>query len=555
MIGAFPHPVIDRVADDTAGAREIGFSIPQRYNASAILFDNLERGNADRIAVTGPDGTLTYGELCKLANRAGNALLSLGLKRGERILFLLDDTPSNPAFFFGAVRAGLVPVLLNTLAAPDLLQFYLVDAAARTIAVDAANASQLTPEAVRDTPFESVIITNGQAGAGHLGRVLHADTWLKSFSDVLEPADTDRNDMALWMYSSGSTGRPKGIVHLQHDLAYVAASYGKHVLQLRADDVCYSVPKIFFSYGFGNSLLFPFSAGAASVLCSARPKPDQVFSAIAKYRPTVFFGLPTLYTMLAKAHANGVDLSSLRLCVSAAEILSHEISEAWKLLSGLDIVECFGSTEMLNVYLSNSEDGKRAGSAGRRVPGYEIKVCDTDGREIADGEEGVLWIRGHSSAPMYWNRPEQTAETMRGDWIYTSDRFTRDPNGFYFFRGRTDELIKVSGQWVYPLEVELCLAEHKAIREVAVVSFQLPDKRMILKAYVVTNEPVSDTQSTTQQLREYVMQTLLPHKCPRLFEYVGELPKTGTGKIDRQMLKAHAIGQVESSGADAHVTA
>ena len=326
-------------------------------------------------------------------------------------------------------------------------------------------------------------------------------------------------------------------------MPYTVESYAKHILNLQPDDICYSVPKIFFAYGHGNSLTFPFAAGASSVLTPGKPEPAAIFEAIRRYRPTVFFGLPTLYTALAKApQAQTADLSSLRLCISAAEILSNEVAAAWKALCNLDIVEGLGSTEMLHIYLSNTEGARRQGSAGRRVPGYEIKLIDRDGKDIAPGEEGILCVRGHSSAPAYWNRPDKTAETMRGDWLYTGDRFVCDGDGFYFFRGRADDLIKVSGQWVYPLEVELCLAEHKAVREVAVLGLEMEDRRMTLKAFVVPLDPAAERDALTRELQDFVKRALLPYKYPRVVEFMAELPKTGTGKIDRQALLRREAG-------------
>ena len=264
------------------------------------------------------------------------------------------------------------------------------------------------------------------------------------------------------MYSSGSTGRPKGIVHLQHDMAYSEPAFARNVLKLKPDDICFSVPKIFFAYGFGNSITFPFSVGAATLLLPGQPKPAAIFEAIERFRPTVFFGLPTLYTSLTKAEgAAATDFSSLRMALSAAEVLSADVFNGWKTLTGLEIVEGLGSTEALHIYLSNRPDRKKLGAAGLRVPGYEIALSDKDGRDVADDEEGILWVRGDSNTPLYWNRPDKSAETIReGGWIYTGDRFVRDSDGFHFFRGRADDLIKISGQWVYPLEVELCLAEH-----------------------------------------------------------------------------------------------
>jgi len=310
------------------------------------------------------------------------------------------------------------------------------------------------------------------------------------------------------------------------------------VLKLTPDDICFSVPKIFFAYGFGNSVTFPFSAGAATLLLPGQPRPASIFAAIEQYEPTVFFGLPTLYTSLTKAEgAAKTDFSSLRMSLSAAEVLSAEVFNGWKTLTGLEIVEGLGSTEVLHIYLSNSPAQKKLGAAGLRVPGYEVALRDKDGRDVGDNEEGILWVRGDSNTPLYWNRPDKSAETIRdGGWIYTGDRFVRDSDGFHFFRGRADDLIKISGQWVYPLEVELCLADHPEIRECAVFAAELPDRRMTLKAVVVMNNHATDQSETTRRLQDYVKGKLLPYKYPREVIFIDELPKTGTGKIDRQAL-------------------
>jgi acetyl-CoA synthetase len=272
------------------------------------------------------------------------------------------------------------------------------------------------------------------------------------------------------------------------------------------------------------------------LLLPGQPRPQAIFDAIERYRPSLFFGLPTLYTSLAKAEeARGRDFSSLRMALSAAEVLSTEVSNGWKKLTGLEIVEGLGSTEVLHIYLSNRPEKKKLGAAGLRVPGYEIALKDSNGREVADNEEGILWVRGDSSAPLYWNRPDKSAETIREDgWIYTGDRFVRDSDGFYFFRGRADDLVKISGQWVYPLEVELCLAEHPEVRECAVFAAELPDRRMTLKAVVVMNERAFDQGEATRRLQDFVKARLLPYKYPREIRFIDELPKTGTGKIDRQ---------------------
>ena len=491
------------------------------------------------MALIGPAGTRSYAELCAEAAQWGHGFQSLGLKRGDRILMFLDDTPAYPAAFFGAVRAGFVPLLINTLTPPDLLQFYLSDAGALSQSPKPNSTARFDAVACKDTPLHTLIVVNGEAAGNTLCRRrwprIHGCT---TFPPNLPEADTHRNEMAFWMYSSGSTGRPKGIVHLQHDMAYSEAAFARNVLKLTPDDVCFSVPKIFFAYGFGNSITFPFSVGAATLLLPGQPKPATIFEAIGRYKPSVFFGLPTLYTSLTKAEgAQAADFSSLRMALSAAEVLSAEVFNGWKGLTGLEIVEGLGSTEALHIYLSNRPDSKKLGAAGLRVPGYEIALRDKDGREVGDNEEGILWVRGDSNTPLYWNRPDKSAETIReGGWIYTGDRFVRDSDGFHFFRGRADDLIKISGQWVYPLEVELCLAEHPDIRECAVFAAELPDRRMTLKAVVVMNKSGFDADSATKKLQDFVKAKLLPYKYPREVRFLDELPKTGTGKIDRQAL-------------------
>ena len=532
------NEIRDQVPADSAGAREIGFAVPEIYNAGRILFDNLAKGNGDRVALIGPAGKRTYAELCADAARWGNGFISLGLQRGDRVLLFLDDMPAYPAAFFGAVRAGFVPLLINTLTPPDLLQFYLADSGASVAVTDAEFCGRFNAEACKDTALRTLIVVNGTIGEHVAPKAIAAEPWLAGFPSELAEADTHRNEMAFWMYSSGSTGRPKGIVHLQHDMAYSDAAFAKNVLKLTPDDICFSVPKIFFAYGFGNSVTFPFSAGAATLLLPGQPKPASIFEAIGRFRPTVFFGLPTLYTSLTKADdAEAADFSSLRMSVSAAEVLSSEVFNGWKELTGLEIVEGLGSTEVLHIYLCNRDDNKKPGAAGLRVPGYEIALKDKDGREVGDNEEGILWVRGDSATPLYWNRPDKSAETVREQgWIYTGDRFVRDAEGFHFFRGRADDLIKISGQWVYPLEVELCLAEHPDIRECAVFAAELPDRRMTLKAVVVMNKGEFDPNNVTRKLQDYVKAKLLPYKYPREIRFIEELPKTGTGKIDRQAL-------------------
>ncbi|MBO0758684.1 MAG: benzoate-CoA ligase family protein, partial [Bradyrhizobiaceae bacterium] len=474
----------------------------------------------------------------------GNGLVNYGARCGERVICLLDDTPAYPAIIFGAMRAGLVPVLLNILTPADLVQFYVQDSGARIAFVEGELFAKLGADAFTNAGIALIVVVGKTIPASTLApsmsQIMSYDAFRDGQSDRIATADTHRDDMAFWMYSSGSTGNPKGVVHLHHDMAYTADSYARHILKLDKDDICFSVPKIFFAYGFGNSCTFPFAVGAASVLLPGRPEPRAVFDTVARYRPTVFFGLPTLYTALIKDSTQATaDFGSVRLCVSAAEVLASEVFQAWRNRFGHEILEGLGSTEVLHIYLSNTETQKRLGSAGRPVPGYEIKLVGLDGSP--GGDNGVLMVRGTSSAPCYWNRPDKTSETMRDDWIWTGDRFDRDADGFYYFRGRADDLIKVSGQWVYPLEVELCLADHPHVKECAVLGLELPDRRMTLKAFVVLTGETLPDETTTAALQGFVKSRLVPYKYPRVIEYLPALPKTGTGKIDRQALRSRPL--------------
>jgi benzoate-CoA ligase family protein len=525
--------VSDPVPDGLPGAVEIGFDRAAHPNCSSILWDNLTR-NPETVAVTGPAGALTYAALIAEASRWGHAFRAAGLERGDRIPFFLDDTPTYPAAFFGAVRAGFVPVLLNTMTPVETLNYYLKDTGAKLALSEAALLDKFGDEALAGTALQKVVVVNGTASTR--GQIAASD-FLQGQPTDLDCADTGPNDMAFWMYSSGTTGKPKGIVHLHHDMAYSQDSFGDKVLQLRRDDTVFSVPKIFFAYGFGNSLTFPFAVGATSLLMPGRPDPAAVLQMIETYRPTVFFGLPTLYTALCRAEAiQNRDLSSIRQSMSAAEILSEDVYNSWKSLVGHGPTEGLGSTEALHIYLSNDLDDHRLGSAGKRVPGYEVKLVTPEGVEVNTGEEGVMLVRGHSTAPFYWNRAENTRETMRGDWIWTGDRFV-ERDGHYYFQGRADDLIKVSGQWVWPLEVERCLNEHPAVHECCVLAQELEDRRMSLRAVVHLKPGQVGDSAMTKALQDFVKNQLMPFKYPRTVSYVPELPKTGTGKIDRQSVK------------------
>ncbi|MDE0779914.1 MAG: benzoate-CoA ligase family protein [Alphaproteobacteria bacterium] len=528
----------DPVGLDTAGAVEIGFSVSERYNASSVLFDNLDAGRGGRTAILSDGVHLTYAALCFLASQAGNALKRTGLARADRIALLLDDTPVYPAVFFGAVRAGYVPVLLNTLSPADLVRYYIEDSDASIVVVEANLLPVLSEALTGGASVKLVVVANGDVPDEFPVETVSWEGFVADQSPVLAAADTHRDDMAFWMYSSGSTGRPKGIVHLQHDMPYTQLSYGEHVLKLTEDDIVYSVPKIFFAYGFGNAVTFPFSVGAAVILKPGRPEPGPIYDTIEQHRPTVFFGLPTLYNALV-AHKGSAerDLSSLHMCISAAEPLPEVTFNAWESRYGLQILEGLGSTEVLHIYVSNFVNDLCKGASGKRVPGYEVELRDMDDNPVEQGEPGTMWVRGDSQTPLYWNQPEKTAETMRDDWIYTGDRFQLDDAGFYHFEGRADDLIKVSGQWIYPLEIERCLNDHPDVQESCVLGVVQQNGLMTTKAWIVLKTGKTGSSAVTAELRGYVKTKLLPYKYPRIIEYRDDLPKTGTGKIDRQELK------------------
>jgi len=412
-------PVVDRVPWNSPGACEIGFNSPERYNASEILFQNLAVGRGELLAVTGPAGRRSYAQLAADAARWGNALLSLGLSRGERVLLLLDDTPVYPAAFFGAVRAGLVPILINVLTPPDQLRFYLADSGARAVVAEAEFCDHFEAACDQSSQLKTLIVVNGARNPKIVGaETKQAQSWLAAFSDCLACADTHRDDMAFWMYSSGSTGRPKGIVHLQHDMAYTHQSYGRSMLKLAPGDLCFSVPKIFLSYGFGNSITFPFSAGAASLLMPGRATPPAVFEMIEKYRPTAFFGVPTLYGQLAYApDVEDVDFSSLKLCVSAAEFLSTEIFNAWKAATGLEIIDCLGATEVLNVYLSNTPERKKSAPRGCACPATKSSsrmTPESKSRMAAKAPCGFVGIRARRCSGTGRSEPRKSSVTAAG---------------------------------------------------------------------------------------------------------------------------------------------
>jgi benzoate-CoA ligase len=506
--------------------------MPERYNVSTLLDRNLESGRGTKAAITGDYGEVSYERLHAMACAAGRALAALGVRREQRVLLVLDDTPFFPAVFLGAIRAGMVPVPLNPLFKPDDYRYLLSDSDAAAVVVDLDLLPKVREALAGHPEPVPLVVAGGSAEDAHA-----LDELLAEHAGELAPAPTHRDDAAFWLYSSGSTGRPKGVVHLQHDLPYTCQTYAAAVLGIGEDDVCFSTTKLFHAYGLGNSLSFPFWVGATSVQLYGRPAPDRVLDAVERHRPTLLFSVPTLYNaMLASPEAGRRDLSSVRLCISAAESLPAEIWRRWHDTYGLTILDGIGSTEMLHIFCSNTSERLRPGSSGTAVPGYDLKLLGDDQEPTPGGETGNLYVRGDSALAGYWRQHGKTKQTVLGDWVWTGDRYRQDADGFWWHQGRVDDMLKVGGLWVSPVEMEQTLAEHPAVFECAVVQV-LVDGLTRIKAVVVCGDAAPDRDRLTGELQAWCKERLQRHEFPHIVEYADELPKTTTGKIQRFKLR------------------
>ena len=517
---------------DAFGARRF-------YNAATDFIDS-HGARADKAAFIDDAASLTFGALRERTCRFGASLRARGFAQETRVIMIMHDTIDFPVVFWGAIRAGLVPVPLNTLLTPAQHAYMLEDSRAPVVVVSAALAPALAPVLEHARHVKLIITAGGDAlpVSGKEGATLAAVLAAGSPEPFLE--ETLADDVAFWLYSSGSTGAPKVVRHLHASLGVTAKLYGGGVLGMRADDVVFSAAKLFFAYGLGNGMTFPLSVGATTVLHAGRPTPDAVFAVMAKHQPTLFFGVPTLYTaMLASAGLGpGAGSARLRLCASAGEALPAAIGERWRQRVGVDILDGIGSTEMLHIFLSNQTGALRYGTSGKAVPGYGLRIVDEAGRDAADGEIGELLVRGGSAGDGYWNQRAKSLRTFVGEWTYTGDKYVRDGDGFYTYCGRTDDMFKVSGIWVSPFEVETALASHDAVYEAAVVGAQDVDGLLKPKAFLVLRPGCEPDAALVDALKAHVKERAGPWKYPRWIEFRDELPKTATGKIQRFLLRA-----------------
>jgi 4-hydroxybenzoate-CoA ligase len=515
----------------------------RNYNAAVDFIDaNVARGLGDKIAFTEGDRSLTYAALQSDSFTFAAALRALGLRPEERIALILPDTLEYPIAFWGAIRAGIVVIPLNTLLTADQYGYILADSRVSAIVLAAPFAKSILSVLDRLPCLRTLVLVGAGAPdtAALPGRAVHVlDDLLARAKPDPVTAPTMSDEVAFWMYTSGSTGDPKGVKHVHTTPMAAALLMGQGIIGIRQDDVVFSASKLFFSYGFGNAMAFPMSVGASSVLLPQRPSPDAVFDLMRRHRPTILYGVPSLYAALL-AHRDmgrGAGSDRLRLCVSAGEALPAHLGERWREAAGIDVLDGIGSTEMLQTFISNRPGDVRYGSTGKPVPGYDVKIVDEGGREVTDGEIGELIVRGPSAGEGYWNQRAKSRRTFVGEWTHTGDKYLRDPDGYYHYCGRTDDMFKVSGMWVSPFEVEAALISHEAVLEAAVIGKADADGLIKPKAFVVLRNGYAADEGLFETLRVHVKERAGPWKYPRWIDIRPDLPRTATGKIQRFKLR------------------
>jgi benzoate-CoA ligase family protein len=522
-------------------------NLPEAFNVATYFVDrNVLEGRGGKTAIECGNERVSYRQLLERTNRAGNALRQLGVRPEERVLLLLLDTPEFLYSFFGAIKIGAVAVPTNTLLKPHEYEYLLNDTRARVVLVSEALLPQLQSIPRERLRYLREIVVVGGSNQQHpcLGELMHAA------SPELDAEPTSKDDTAFWLYSSGSTGAPKGCVHLHHDMVVCSELYARNILRMNDRDRCYSVARLFFAYGLGNAGYFPLGCGATTILSPERPVSATVYADIERYRPTLFFSVPSNYAaLLAYQREDGTefDLSSVRHAISAGESLPAPLFERFKQRFGVEILDSLGSTETLQMVIANRPGEAKPGSSGKIIPGYEAKIVDDEGQLMPPGEIGNLLIKGDSTCSGYWNQHEKTKTTFEGHWFRTGDKYYQDEGGYFWYAGRANDLFKVNGRWLSPAEVESALIAHPAIREAAVVARN--DETGLTKsaAYVVVNDEFTASGQLTQELQDWVAERIGAYKRPRWIEFLPELPKTATGKLQRFKLRELQARQTQTS--------
>jgi len=515
--------------------------LPERLNAASVFVDsNVDAGRGDKPAILCGDETVTYAQLQTNVNRVANALLDLGVRIEQRVAILMPDNPDCVYAFFGAIKIGAIAIPMNTILMPKDYEYLLNDSRAHVLVVHPSLLGHIMEIRGSLQYLEHIVV----AGPDHDAPLVLEDL-MAAASPTAEAADTNRDDTAFWLYSSGTTGFPKGAIHLHHDMIIEADYYARDTIELVESDVSFSVAKLFFAYGLGNGLYFPLRTGGTTVLLPGRPMPQTAYDVIDRYQPTVFYSVPTGYAaMLHLAEkSDRTSLGRVRMCISAGEPLPKPLFDKWLERFGVEILDGIGSTEILHIFISNRPGNVKPGSTGQIVEGYEAKIVDDRGDEVPVGEEGTLFIKGDSIANGYWNKHEQTKTTFCGEWINTHDKFRLDEDGYYWYAGRTDDMIKVSGQAVWPADVESILLGHPAVLESGVIG--VADEEGLLKprAYVVLKDGHDNSEELVRELQTFVKKNTTPHKYPRSIIFVEDLPKTATGKIQRYKLREMAASE------------
>ena len=519
------------------GTGPSSFVLPDTFNAAAYFIDrHIEESRSEKVAIECGQESVTYGDLHAAVNRVGNALRNLEVRPEERVLLLLHDTPRFAMSFFGAIKIGAVAVPVNTLLKSADYEYLLNTSRARVAIVNDSLYPMLAAIPKNRLRYLKHIVVAGQSPA----ETLCFDDLLSNSSAQLDAEPTSKDDAAFWLFSSGSTGLPKACVHLQHDMVVAADRYAKGILGMAEHDRCFSVAKLFFAYGLGNGLYFPLSVGAASILLSGKPYPQDVFATIEQHRPTLFFSVPSNYASLlsySREQGNDFDLSSLRYGVSAGESLPASIFQRFRQRFGVEILDAIGSTEVLHMFIANRPGAARPGSSGQVIPGYAAKVVNENEEEVPTGEIGNLLVKADSTCSLYWNQHEKTKDTIAGHWIRTGDKYYKDEDGYFWYAGRSDDMLKCSGVWVSPVEIESVLIEHSSVQEVAVVGREDRDQLLKPVACVVLKAGQAPSPELARELQEFVVSRLPVYKRPRWVEFFDDLPKTATGKLQRYKLR------------------